>query len=107
MGTPHEYDVVLTPAPEGGYVVSVPELPDVHTEGKTREEALAMTKDAIEGYLEAMRERGWSPKAGEARASRRSHAGLARHTGAHPSYTSSACMQRRPRCSARVSPLSW
>jgi predicted RNase H-like HicB family nuclease len=65
MNSQHEYDVVLIPAPEGGYVVSVPELPDVHTEGETREEALAMAKDAIEGYLEAMRERGWSPKPAE------------------------------------------
>jgi predicted RNase H-like HicB family nuclease len=65
MDHQREYDVVLTPAPEGGYVVSVPEFPDVHTEGETREEALAMAKDAIEGYLEAMRERGWSPKPAE------------------------------------------
>jgi antitoxin HicB len=65
MDHQHEYDVLLTPALEGGYVVSVPELPDVHTEGETREEALAMAKDAIEGYLESMRERGWSPKPAE------------------------------------------
>lgn len=61
----HEYDVILIPAPEGGYVVSVPELPDVHTEGETRAEALEMAKDAIEGYLVAMRERGWSPQPAE------------------------------------------
>lgn len=65
MDNQHEYDVILIPAPEGGYVVSVPELPDVHTEGETREEALEMAKDAIEGYLEAMRERGWPPKPAE------------------------------------------
>jgi antitoxin HicB len=65
MDHQHEYDVILTPAPEGGYVVSVPELPDVHTEGETREEALEMARDAIEGYLEAMRDRGWSPKPAE------------------------------------------
>jgi Uncharacterized conserved protein len=65
MDSQHEYDVVLIPAPEGGYVVSVPELPDVHTEADTREEALEMARDAIEGYLEAMRERGWSPRPAE------------------------------------------
>ena len=54
-----EYEVVLIPQPEGGFLVSVPELPDVVTEGETREEALAMAKDAIEGYLEVMREKGW------------------------------------------------
>jgi predicted RNase H-like HicB family nuclease len=35
------------------------------TEGDTREEALAMAKDAIEGYFETMRERGWPIRAGE------------------------------------------
>jgi predicted RNase H-like HicB family nuclease len=55
----HEYDVVLIPQPEGGFVVSVPELPSLATEGETVEEALAMAKDAIEGYLATMREEGW------------------------------------------------
>jgi len=50
---------VLTPQPEGGYTVSVPDLPDVVTEGDSREEALARAKDAIEGYLEAMHEHDW------------------------------------------------
>jgi predicted RNase H-like HicB family nuclease len=53
------YEVVLVPQPEGGFVVSVPDLPDVVTEGETREEALAMARDAIEAYLETMRDRGW------------------------------------------------
>lgn len=61
----HEYEVVLTPAPEGGYVVSVPDLPDVTTEGETKQEALDMARDAIEGYLETMREHGWTPKTAE------------------------------------------
>ncbi len=51
-----EYEVVLIPQPEGGFTVSVPELPGVTTEGDTETEALAMAKDAIEGYLETMRE---------------------------------------------------
>lgn len=55
----HEYDLVLIPQPEGGYVVSVPELPSVATEGETIAEAVAMAKDAIEGYLATMREEGW------------------------------------------------
>jgi antitoxin HicB len=60
-----DYEVVLVPQPEGGFVVSVPDLPDVVTEGETREEALAMARDAIEGYLEVMRERGWPVRIGE------------------------------------------
>lgn len=61
-----EYEIRLEAQPEGGYTVLVPELPDVITEGGTREEALAMAKDAIEGYLEAMREEGWPVRRTEA-----------------------------------------
>ena len=53
------FEVVLVPQEEGGFSVSVPDLPDVVTEGETREEALEMARDAIEGYLEVMREKGW------------------------------------------------
>jgi antitoxin HicB len=65
MADEHEYEVVLIPQAEGGYVVSVPDLPDVVTEGETREEALAMAKDAIEAYLETMREQGWALRTAE------------------------------------------
>jgi len=61
MADQHEYEVILTPQAEGGFTVSVPDLPDVVTEGETREEALAMAKDAIEGYLETLRDHGWTP----------------------------------------------
>lgn len=54
-----EYEVVLTAQAEGGYSVSVPELPDVVTEGETREEALEMARDAIQAYLETMAEHQW------------------------------------------------
>ena len=54
-----EYDIVLIPQPEGGDVVSVPDLPSVATEGETVEEAMAMAKDAIEGYIAAMRDERW------------------------------------------------
>ncbi|MDQ3607865.1 MAG: type II toxin-antitoxin system HicB family antitoxin [Actinomycetota bacterium] len=59
METQRDYEVRLEPQPEGGFTVFVPELPDVITEGETREEALAMAKDAIDGYLETMRDEGW------------------------------------------------
>lgn len=45
------YTAVFEKAPEGGYVVSVPSLPGCLTQGDTFEEAVAMVKDAIEGYL--------------------------------------------------------
>lgn len=58
MGAPRIYEVVLSPEEDGGYSVFVPELPSVATQGETREEALAMAKEAIEGYLEVMHEDG-------------------------------------------------
>jgi predicted RNase H-like HicB family nuclease len=59
MEPAREYEVVLSPEPEGGFSVFVPELPSVATQGDTRDEALAMAKEAIEGYLEVMEEEGW------------------------------------------------
>lgn len=59
------YDVVLTPQVDGGYTVSVPELPDVVTEAETREEALMMIRDAIAGYLETLRDLGWQVRRAE------------------------------------------
>lgn len=58
MKRDREFEVVLSPETEGGYSVFVPELPSVATQGETREEALAMAKEAIEGYLEVMAEDG-------------------------------------------------
>lgn len=58
MNSSREYEVVLSPEAEGGYSVFVPDLPSVATQGETREEALAMAKEAIEGYLEVMEEDG-------------------------------------------------
>ncbi|MGH2487598.1 MAG: type II toxin-antitoxin system HicB family antitoxin [Ktedonobacterales bacterium] len=51
------YTVVLKPAPEGGYVVSVPTLGCV-TQGETYDEAIAMAQDLIQGWVEMLAERG-------------------------------------------------
>jgi predicted RNase H-like HicB family nuclease len=53
-----EFDVVLEAAEDGGFVVSVPDLPGCWTQGETRDEALANAKEAITGYLEALDELG-------------------------------------------------
>ena len=45
-------------AEEGGYVVSVPELPGCVTEGDTFEEAIAMTEDAMQGWLASAAKHG-------------------------------------------------
>jgi len=51
-GAQYEYTVIFEPAEEGGYVVTVPALPGLHTEGDTFEEARAMAEDAIRCYIE-------------------------------------------------------
>ncbi len=59
--TARHYRIVLTPAPPeegGGYTVTVPALPGCVTEGDTLEEAIAMARDAIEGYIESLRKHG-------------------------------------------------
>ena len=42
------------PAEEGGFVVTVPKLPGLVTEGDTFEEAVSMVQDAIKGYIEVL-----------------------------------------------------
>lgn len=43
---------------EGGYSVLVPALPGCFTQGETREEAVAMAREAIELHLESLFEHG-------------------------------------------------
>lgn len=52
------YTALFEPAEEGGYVVTVPKLPGLVTEGDTFEEAIAMAQDAIKGYVEILQEEG-------------------------------------------------
>ena len=58
VDTTRTYTIILEPAEEGGYVVRVPALPEICTEGDTEAEALAMAKDAIEMVIASRRERG-------------------------------------------------
>lgn len=51
----YTYSVVLEPDDEaGGLAVHVPALPGCHTEGDTRDEAIAMAQDAIGAYIESL-----------------------------------------------------
>jgi antitoxin HicB len=54
----YSYTIIIEPAEEGGYVVTCPSLPGVATQGETLDEARAMVADAIQGYLECLREDG-------------------------------------------------
>lgn len=52
-----DFHVVLTEDPvDGGYIVTVPEIPGIVTEGDTVEEAMKMAKDAIETHLSYQKE---------------------------------------------------
>jgi len=51
-GPLHYFTVALEPCEEGGYHVWVPALPGCHSEGDSREEALANIREAILLYLD-------------------------------------------------------
>ncbi len=51
------YTFVFNPEPEGGYTVTCPALPGLVTYGETLQEARDMARDAMDGLIEAMREK--------------------------------------------------
>jgi predicted RNase H-like HicB family nuclease len=53
-----KFRVVLIPEVEGGYSVVVPALPGCLTQGETRDEAMAMAKEAIALHIESLRAHG-------------------------------------------------
>ena len=52
------YRILLRKEPEGGYTVIVPSLPGCVTYGDTIEQAIEMAKEAIELYIESLKEHG-------------------------------------------------
>lgn len=50
-----KYRVLIEKDEDGVYVVEVPSLPGCISQGRTRSEALANIKEAIEAYLESLR----------------------------------------------------
>ena len=53
-----KFVVTLEDGEDGYIVASCPALPGCHSQGKTKEKALANIKEAIEGYIASMREQG-------------------------------------------------
>ncbi len=53
-----QFQVRFQRAKEGGYIVSIPEMPGCVTQAETFEEGLAMIKDALEGLLQVAAEHG-------------------------------------------------
>jgi predicted RNase H-like HicB family nuclease len=54
----YTYKILLRREPEGGVTVTVPTLPGCITYGENVDEAIAMSREAIELYIEVMQERG-------------------------------------------------
>ena len=49
-----KFNIILEPADEGGFNVSVPALDGCYTQGETEKEALKNARDAILCYLEGL-----------------------------------------------------
>lgn len=54
----YTYKIHLHQETEGGFTVSVPALPGCITYGEDVEEAISMAKEAIELYIEELKDRG-------------------------------------------------
>ena len=52
------FTVILEPEERGGYSIHCPAITGCHSQGETKEEALANIKEAIEGILEVISEEG-------------------------------------------------
>ena len=52
-----EFDVIIEKDESGFFVADVPELSGCHTQGRTKKEVLANIKEAIELYIEVMKEK--------------------------------------------------
>ena len=53
-----KFRIVIEPDEDGVFVATVPSLPGCISQGATRAEALQNIREAIEGYVESLRERG-------------------------------------------------
>ena len=53
---PREYRASIEANEHGGYTVTVPALPGLVTEGKDLEHARAMAKDAVQCYIESLKQ---------------------------------------------------
>jgi len=50
--------VIIYPGEDGCWVAEVPSLPGCISQGRTKEEALNNTKEAIQTYIDALKEDG-------------------------------------------------
>ncbi len=52
-----KFRIIVEPDEDGVFVATVPSLPGCVSQGDTRDEALRNVREAIEGYVESLRER--------------------------------------------------
>jgi predicted RNase H-like HicB family nuclease len=64
MEAAQEVEFVFEPQPEGGYHVYASELPGLHAQGDTLEEGTESAREALELYVEGLREDGRSLEMG-------------------------------------------
>lgn len=60
MASAHEVEFIFEPQDEGGYHVYAPELPGLHTQGDSLEEATENAREALAVYVDGLREDGRS-----------------------------------------------
>lgn len=60
---------MFEPDPDGGYHAYAPELPGLHTEGDTLDEAVVNAEEALRLYVEGLRDEGRSLDMGVVRRS--------------------------------------
>jgi predicted RNase H-like HicB family nuclease len=53
-----KFRILIEPDEDGVFVATVPSLPGCVSQGATRAEALRNIREAIEGYVESLQERG-------------------------------------------------
>ncbi len=58
MSQVQEVELIFAPQEEGGYHVYAPDLPGLHTQGDSLEEAVTNAKEALVLHLEGLREEG-------------------------------------------------
>jgi len=64
MEPAQEVEFIFEPQQEGGYHVYAPELPGLHTQGDTLEEATESAREALELYVAGLHEAGRSLEMG-------------------------------------------
>jgi predicted RNase H-like HicB family nuclease len=58
MADAREIEFVFEPQDEGGYHVYAPDLPGLHTQGESLDQATENAREALELYVEGLRDEG-------------------------------------------------